>query len=94
MLSRTNEMPYTICLHHRVERFLSRNHTLEGLWALRREELANSPTSGRGIRHLVDEFFCNYRLRLDVWRVLYEVDEQHETILVYRARPRDHAYDP
>ncbi len=86
-------MSYTIWLHRKVSRVLSKNYTLNRLWESRREELAVSPKSGHGIRHLADEFFCNYRIRLDTWRVLYEVDEENETILVYRARSRDDAYD-
>ena len=87
-------MPYRAQVLPKVMRFIQRNPELRRLWEERRPHLLESPRLGQGIRHLREQFSCNYRLRLDDWRILYEVDEQHEAILVYRARLRDHAYDP
>lgn len=87
-------MPYEILLHRKVQRYLVRNHTLRELWESRREALILNPRQGQGIRHLTDLFICNYRLRLDVWRILYEVSDESQLISVYRARLRDDAYDP
>ncbi|MCI0558766.1 MAG: hypothetical protein MN733_09740 [Nitrososphaera sp.] len=86
-------MPYEIRMHPSVERFLRRNRRLRELWDSRKDSLALSPRFGQGIRHLRGDLACNYRLRLDVWRMLYEINDETRTVLIYRARTRDDAYD-
>ena len=87
-------MPYRIEEHPKVSRLIRKNPELRGLWEQRRSSLESSPRFGQGIQHLRYEYQCNYRLRLHVWRLLYEVDDESNAVRVYRARLRDDAYDP
>jgi mRNA-degrading endonuclease RelE of RelBE toxin-antitoxin system len=87
-------MPYKVQVVPKVMKFIQRNPELRRLWEERRPHLLESPRLGQGIRHLREQFHCNYRIRLDVWRLLYEVDDESGVVRLYRARARDNAYDP
>jgi len=83
-------MPYEVLLQPRARReFLALPPNIAKKIAAAMRTLTENPRSHQCIRLSGSE---GYRLRVGVYRILYEIDDSARTVTVYRIKHRREAY--
>lgn len=83
---------YSVRLEGRAERQLQRlpQRAIDRINAVL-QQLAHNPRP-RGVVKLAGETGSHWRIRVGSYRVLYEIDERHNLVDVYRIKHRRDAY--
>ena len=88
-------LDYRVEQHRRVKKFIRKHTDLNDRWPEIESVLADSPRGHQGddtIVHLKANLLCNYRWREGSYRLLFEVDDETKTVLIFDADSRGQVY--
>ncbi|OGO47800.1 MAG: hypothetical protein A2W34_04255 [Chloroflexi bacterium RBG_16_64_32] len=88
-------LDYRVEQHKRVKKFIRKHTDLNDRWPEIESVLAGSPRGHQGddtIVHLKANLLCNYRWREGSYRLLFEVDDETKTVLIFDADSRGQVY--
>ena len=88
-------LDYRVEQHKRVKKFIRKHTDLNDRWPEIESVLADSPRGYQGddtIVHLKANLLCNYRWREGSYRLLFEVDDETKTVLIFDADSRGQVY--